>query len=338
MGEIALVRHEEADDRRWDDFVSESVNGTLFHRRGFLAYHPPERFEDCSLSFYRGGKPLAVLPAALVRDKGRRVLRSHPGASYGGLVVAKPPGVRAAVEMARLLVEWGRAQELARIEMRLAPRIFSALPCDEIEFALRHAGFSCAAAELSTCYDVGRLGEEFVSTDRILKTFAPPCARATRKARASDLEHTSCDREEEFSEFWDVLTANLERHEARPTHSREELWDLKRRFPDDVQLFAIRLEGRIVGGVFAFVCNPRAAHVFYFASRPEQQGLRPLNLAVLELIRWAAARKLRFVNFGISTEQGGHVVNWGLFRFKESFGGGGVLRQLWRCEFGEKGA
>lgn len=329
MAELGIRRLTDADAERWDEFVGASLNGTLFQRRRFLGYHPPDRFEDHSLLFCEGSRLVGVLPAAVIERKGQRILKSHPGASYGGIVVARPPGLKRASRMTELVVEWGVELGLDAVEMRLAPRIYCASPCDELEFGLRLQGFRQVEVELSTCYDLGPLGSGDVPAERILDTFQPACARATRKALAGALEVHFCEERAQFDAYWDMLAANLEKHDARPTHSATELYGLKQRFPDDVQLLGVFLRGEIVGGLVAFVCNPRAAHVFYFASRPEQQRERPLNLAVLELIRLAARRGLRYVNFGISTEAGGTSVNWGLFRFKESFGAGGTLRSYW---------
>jgi hypothetical protein len=332
MAELGIRRLADADVERWDEFVGASLNGTLFQRRRFLAYHPQDRFEDHSLLFCEGARLVGVLPAAVIERKGRRILKSHPGASYGGIVVAHPPGLKRASRMTELLVEWAAELGLDAVEMRLAPRIYCASPCDELEFALRLQRFRELEVELSTCYDVAALGAGDVPAERILDTFQPACARATRKALAGALEARLCEERTHFDAYWEMLAANLEKHDARPTHSASELYALKQRFPADVQLLGVFLRGEIVGGVVAFVCNRRAAHVFYFASRPEQQRERPLNLAVLELIRFAARRELRYVNFGISTEAGGTAVNWGLFRFKESFGAGGTLRSYWARE------
>ena len=37
----------------WDSFVRNANNGTIFHLRKFLNYHPGERFKDNSIEFYK---------------------------------------------------------------------------------------------------------------------------------------------------------------------------------------------------------------------------------------------------------------------------------------------
>jgi hypothetical protein len=330
MAELQARRFAAGEESRWDAFVRDSTNGTLFHQRRFLAYHPPGRFEDHSLLILRGERLVGVFPAAVVERKGRRWLKSHPGASYGGLVVAEPPGLERAQRMTELVLESARAAGLGGVELRTSERIFQRTPCEELEFALRLARFHAAEVELSTCVELSRIGAP--STEAILASFDPSASRAARKALAAGVRVRGAGSAAELAAFWQVLARNLERHGARPTHSCEELAALRGLCPDAVQLFAAFEGERLVAGVLALACNASAAHTFYFASERDAQPRRPLNLVVVEVLRWALLRGLRYVNFGISTEAGGAHVNAGLFRFKESFGGGGVTRVLWTRE------
>ena len=44
-----IRRYKNMDENLWDNFVLNSNNGTLFHLRSFLNYHPKGRFKDYSL-------------------------------------------------------------------------------------------------------------------------------------------------------------------------------------------------------------------------------------------------------------------------------------------------
>ena len=75
---------------KWDAFVmSHAVNGTFLHTRRFLNYHPQGRFEDCSLMIYNAQELCAVIPAAVGMVDGKRMLRSHPGSTFGGILVGE---------------------------------------------------------------------------------------------------------------------------------------------------------------------------------------------------------------------------------------------------------
>ena len=44
------------DTKNWDDFVNRSNNGTIFHTRKFLSYHPKNRFWIIVLYFKKKKK------------------------------------------------------------------------------------------------------------------------------------------------------------------------------------------------------------------------------------------------------------------------------------------
>jgi hypothetical protein len=80
--------------------------------------------------------------------------------------------------------------------------------------------------------------------------------------------------------------------------------------------------------VFATL-HDRALYTLYIAQDFAQQGKRPLPLLVHELACLTLREGRDVLDFGISTEAGGTVVNDGLFFFKESFGGESVRRESW---------
>ena len=82
-----IYRYTDSDQSLWDDFVPNANNGTLFHLRSFLSYHPYDRFVDHSLLVNKKGKTFSVFPAAEQEIDGSRYLVSHPGSSVGSFVV-----------------------------------------------------------------------------------------------------------------------------------------------------------------------------------------------------------------------------------------------------------
>lgn len=324
---IDVRRYSEIEQGVWDDFVGQSLNGTIFHRRHFLNYHPAGRFEDCSVMFFNKNRLIGVFPAALVEVDGATVLKSHPGASYGGLVVKSSPGIARASGMVESLLQFARQVGCARVELRIAPKIFSRYPTDEIDFALRINGFDVRDVELSTCYPLARLTE--AGDKAILKTFADRARWSVNMAMRSNVDVRLCEKDAEFGAYWDLLAENLKKHRATPTHSKAELIDLRHRFPDDILLLAAFHEREMIAGVLPFIANAQTMHIFYIGSRSEHQAKQPLGLVIFRLIEFARRRGLRYVNFGISTEDHGRHVNWSLFKFKEGFGGHGIIRSYW---------
>ena len=44
----------------WDRFVLNSDNGTIFHTRKFLSYHPKTRFKEASIVVTKNNKTLVI--------------------------------------------------------------------------------------------------------------------------------------------------------------------------------------------------------------------------------------------------------------------------------------
>ena len=87
----------------WDNFVTSANNGTLFHQREFLNYHPTSRFKDDSIIFTKSDHIISVMPAALFENDKKIECVSHPGASYGGLVLSHNVGLKDTFEIVKQL-------------------------------------------------------------------------------------------------------------------------------------------------------------------------------------------------------------------------------------------
>src|SRR5438874_1381176 len=84
---VTVSWYSPGDAAEWDAFVSDSPVGNFLHTRTFLGYHGT-RYEDRSL-VYRDSKGAicGLMPAAL-HPADPNAIVSHPGATYGGLLLA----------------------------------------------------------------------------------------------------------------------------------------------------------------------------------------------------------------------------------------------------------
>jgi lipid II:glycine glycyltransferase (peptidoglycan interpeptide bridge formation enzyme) len=130
-----------------------------------------------------------------------------------------------------------------------------------------------------------------------------------------------------------MLKAHMKlRHNVQPTHSLEELLELRAIFPQRIRLFVARLEIEMIAGMVIFVCNRRAALAFYYVSHREGfQLYHGFNLLVYEVVRWCSEQGFRFLDLGTFTIN--MQPNWGLASFKESFGTQGVFRDTMAAAF-----
>ncbi|MGM9928071.1 MAG: GNAT family N-acetyltransferase [Bacillus sp. (in: firmicutes)] len=317
---INIYKDEFAD--QWDSFVQQSRNGTFMQQRKFLNYHPPEKFHDCSLMVYdEQNQLIAVIPAALKQEDDTPIFSSYPGASHGGIIVNQKFDTSKALELIPLLIEHCISLNLKGIELKMPPRIYHSWPTDEIDFSLRYHGFSPEISELATALPL----KEIDKPDSYMNKNS---FRNMNKAIKQGVLVTESD---DYKFFWEILESNLKgRHNTLPTHTYDNMLDIIQRYPTQIKLFAAFYEGKMIGGVLVFLLNHRVINCFYICHDNQYQHLRPLNLVFNQLIAWGMKEGFHFVDWGISTENKGKVINSGLFKFKEGFGGRGILRETYK--------
>lgn len=303
-------------DKDWDDFIATSDNGTIFHTRRFLSYHPAGRFPDASLVIRKSGKIFAVLPATVVEREGRKILSSHSGASYGGFAYNSALNLAESFELAAIAEEYARSLGCSRIQLTPPPAIYPSSVSNYIDFALTQHGFTYLKRELSSV--VALTAQE----DVMLARFRAEARTAASKSERLGIEIAECER---FEEYYDILRNNLKmRHGVAPTHTLDELLALKRMFPAKVRLWGAFLGDRLIAGVCNFTANARVVLAFYISHNTEFQEYRAVNLLFREIMKRSAAEGFSWLDFGIFTVN--MDPNWGLARFKENFGAKGIFR------------
>ncbi len=320
---LSIVRYTEAQAAIWDDCVKQSRNGTVFHTRQFLHYHPSDRFHDHSLIIYDGEVIVALLTAA-EKDG---MLISHPGASYGGLVLMKQIGVIETGKIVEQVMEYAKKQEYRGISFaRIAP-ISLVQPYSEDQFYwLFQKGWSLEKVEMDGAIPLNSTTEE-----EFFSSVTGKCRNMIRQAKRANIEIKLSN---DFATFWPLLENVLaSRHASKPTHTREEIERLHALLPQSFRLLAAYRNGRMVGGIVLITINERALYTLYMAQEYEVQREHPMHLLLFEAMKLAKNEGKEMLHVGVSTEEGGKVANEGLFFFKESFGCKPVQRTSWSYYF-----
>jgi len=314
---IAFKRYASHDETRWERFVNASNNGSIFHTRRFLSYHPTHRFQDCSLIFEKKGKVISVMPAVSRRDEaGKLWLISHAGSSMGGLVFKKFTSLRDTFFVVESLLSFLQENKFDATQLTLPPLVYHSNPGNYFDFALLENGFSYLKREVSSVIPLN------FSESAILDAFNAEARRAVRKGMRSGVKIVESD---DYATFFAILEQNLKlRHDVQPTHTIDEMRQLVNLFPDEIKLFSAEIDEEMIAGVVLFECNAKVGLAFYISHREDRQKYRGVNLLFYEVIRYCLQRKLQYLDFGIFTVN--MKPNWGLARFKESFGALGVFR------------
>ena len=313
---ITVRKFTAKDTKDWDDFVNKSNNGTMFHTRRFLGYHPEHKFHDHSLIFKKKEKVISVLPAALIVEDGKNILASHPGTSVGSCAVPIELSFADALGIVEKLSSYCVENNFCKIRITQPPLIYSRRISQYMDFAFRKAGYHYLRREVSNILFLER------SVKENLVKFKSTHRTAIRKAEKSGVIIKQTD---EYENFYKILEKNLSiRHNVSPTHSLLELLYLKKLFPDRIILFGAYLKNEMIAGVINFVINGRIVLAFYVSHKKQYQELRPINLLFYKIFEWAIQQQFKAFDFGIFTVN--EIPNMGLARFKENFGASGVFR------------
>ena len=320
---IKIKKFSKNNSTTWDLFVQNANNGTLFHLRKFLNYHPEDRFKDHSVEIYKKNVLLSVFPAADIIIDNKKMLASHPGSSYGSFISKEELSIKDAIEMVSKLIEYSSKKGFEGIQLTIPPVFHSKRLSNYIEYSLLLNGFDYFKREVTSTLTI----EE--SEDKILNKFKPSHQRALRKSQKLGVRTRITGR---VDEFFSMLKSNLKiRHGVDPTHSLIELKLLIKLFPESINIFGAFYDNQMIAGVLNIVVKDDVALAFYIGHNEDFQELRPLNLLFFDIFKWGLKNNIKVYDFGTFTDKG--IANMGLGRFKESFGASGVFRDSFKILF-----
>lgn len=298
---------------QWDEFVDRAKNGSFLFMRGYMDYHS-DRFEDFSLvARDEKGRITALLPANIRGS----VLQSHGGLTYGGWIapykgfdVISMLAIQEAAN--RFLADAG----ISEIIYKPIPYIYSNGPAEEDLYMLFRNHAVLESSQVSITVD--------------LTTDARPDEAMARKARKAVRAGLRVNESLDLAPFWTILSDLLRsRYDVAPVHSLEEIKLLRDRFPDNIRLYVVSLDGKILAGSLLYLVG-RVVHAQYIAASPEGKQLNALPLLFDTLIRESRLKGYRYFDFGTCNEDGGWYLNEGLARQKISFGGRAVVYNTYR--------
>jgi hypothetical protein len=310
-----------ADEERWDALVARCALGTMLHTRRFLSYHG-DRFQDRSVLFQdESGRLCGVLPAA-VHPEDPVVVVSHPGITYGGLLLApEVSGLRA--------FECLQAARVLFADLGFRHLDYRSVPChlhrgiDQVDlYALWKMGARLRRRDLWNVIDLRQPGALAASRHRRLPR--PPAGGVTVAQESSAGA---------YDEFHALLTLSLQRgHSTRPVHTAAEMQLLQQRFPDQIGLWLARdSAGALLAGVWAFQLGG-VRHGQYGASTDTGRRHAAQDLILRRLIAQGVERGDSYFSFGTSTEDQGRILNEGLFGYKDKFGAGAVVHDFYELD------
>jgi Acetyltransferase (GNAT) domain len=306
-----LTSYQAAQAEIWDDLVARSANGTFLHTRRFISYHG-DRFRDCSLLFEnQRGCTVGVFPAAQDPDD-PDVIVSHPGLTYGGLIHDGSIRSMSMVDALAAIAAHYRGLGYQRLRYKPIPSIYHAVPAQDELYALFRLGARRCRSDLSVTIDLynrNRMTERRV--------------RSLKRANAAGV--STEESWDEIGDFWRLLELNLaRRHGVRPVHSLEQITQLHSLFRDEIFLIIAKIDDQLVGGTVLFSAGP-VLHMQYSATTAQGRATCATDPLMEHAIKLARKRDCRFFDFGTCGIDEARGLDEGLYQFKVSFGGGGVV-------------
>ena len=302
----------------WDRFVmQESGNGTFLQTRNFLNYHPAGRFEDASLVVTNERDAIvAVVPAAVQQRDGKHTFVSHPGSTYGGPVLREAYNTAArAIGILQAIDAYVAAHYEAAI-FRPTVGLLEKEENQTLLYAFTYLGYT-QFTELNTWVPLaGKSAED------ILASFRQDKRQNVRKAMKHDLTFRRLETQKEIETFHGLLAQNLEKYGVQPVHTAAELWEFKSsRLPEIAEFYGV-FEGErmVAGGMTFYFEQANVVHTQYLSADLSIRKYSPAAYLYYQVLCAAAAKGCKALSFGISTEDNGKVLNFGLVESKEGYG------------------
>ena len=301
-----------ADATVWNQFVAASRNGFFMFDRGYMDYHS-DCFADHSLLVFDEGELCAVLPA----NHKDGVLYSHQGLTFGGFLTGKSMRAETMLRVFEVSMDFLRNKGLKRIEYKAIPHIYHTYPSEEDLYALFRNGARIFRVDSSTAIPLDA-------------PYAPNKGKKASIARAKK-NNVEIRTGESLDDYFAILNARLAaRHDAKATHSADEMRLLQSRFPDNIVLYSAHLEGKMVAGILVYL-SPRVVHTQYIGALNEGLELGANEYLIDHIMKTYQGQKPYF-DFGISNENRGTVLNAGLAAQKEHFGGRTIVHQFYELD------
>ncbi len=316
--EIRIVRYNDEYKKVWNDFVKCSKSSMFMFDRNYMDYHK-NQFVDYSLLFYEKDKLIALLPANI---NGREVI-SHGGLTYGGLLYGVDIKQHVINRCIDSLIRFLNEEKIQKLHYKSVPFIYSVQPAEEDIYALFRAGASLEEVSASTAINL----QDPLKISHGRKN-------NYNKAKKKDIEIREVLSQKEYDVFIDLENEVLEgRHNTKAVHSGKELFMLHENFPDNIHLLCAYYENSMIAGVVYYEYD-NVVHTQYMAANEIAKKNGALDAIVIMIINRFTGQK-KWLDFGISTENHGKILNNGLIFQKEGFGGRTVVYEHWLLKLNE---
>lgn len=302
---IEIIPYDIIYKQAWNQAIANGKNSHFMFDRDYMEYHA-DKFIDASLLFFDDTELVAVLPATKHED----MLITHGGLTFGGLVISKKIKATQVLELFEELKLFLHKNNFKTLRYKAIPYIYHDLPAEEDLYALFRSNAVLVRRDISsTIFLNNKIG------------FSGGKKNGVAKAKKSNLIIRECT---DFDKFYLMLNDILaSKYETLATHTASEMALLNAKFPNNIKLFSVFHEDKMVAGAIMYITTT-VVHTQYLATTDIGRDTGALDYLLHYLINDLYSTK-QFFDFGISTEQQGRHLNAGLISQKEMFGARAVV-------------
>ncbi|SFE81242.1 GNAT family N-acetyltransferase [Flavobacterium xueshanense] len=302
MKNYSVKPYRESDYANWNAFIGQAKNATFLFHRDFMEYHK-DRFKDFSLLVFENKKLVAVLPANRVED----IVYSHQGLTYGGLVYSTKLNGEKVENILDSLMSFFKENEVQSFYFKPIPLFYTLKGNAEMDFFMLKKGAFLDKKEMNLGIN---LSMPLTISKSKLKHF--------RKIEELDLELVE---EKQLELFWKLVLEPrlLEKYDAKPVHTLQEIAALKEKFPNNIKQFSVYFEDVIIAGITLFETET-VVKSQYGATTKKGEELRALDFLFINLIRKYKSEGKLFFDMGIVNEDNEKGYHAGLLKQKEELG------------------
>jgi hypothetical protein len=293
----------EVNQDEWDAFLMQSPCEVFFFSRRFIAYHK-NRFKDASLMCYKNDKLFALLPGHMEQE----TYCSHRGLTFGGWIPHAKTSIEDWIEIYKQLEIYLKNAGVKFLEIKLLPAIYN---------QNHHSGFSYL------------LFQKKASLVRRDLNYVIPLQQKIAFNKTKTLiankplpDKFTIEQMLNFTAYWQNILAPelLEKYDAKPVHTLDEIHFLQKEFPQNIQLFQIKHLGHLVGGMVLFI-HKTVVKSQYVAVNALGRKLRASDYLYIFLIKKFQAYGFLYFDLGHPNFDEGYGLQTSLAKYKEELGG-----------------
>jgi|APSaa5957512535_1039671.scaffolds.fasta_scaffold08024_2 hypothetical protein len=308
---INIVRYSQLYRKQWNEFVASSKNGTFLIDRNYMDYHS-DRFEDYSIMAYKNNNLKAILPCSVSNNN---ILTSHAGLTYGGLLTDHTIRTPEMLLVMKKMMEFFVRNNIKEVYYKTIPHIYHKLPAEEDLYCLFRNNFELYRRDVSSSINI---------KSTTIKGKKINGAKRAQKLGMELVEMEDCQ------SLIDLINTNLkEKYGTVATHTAQELNFLKNRFDKNIKFYHAVLQGKILGGAVMFITDT-VAHAQYIVTNDEGKSKRALDFMIVTLVNHFN-NIVDWFDYGISTENNGHILNESLIKSKEDFNMSAICYDTYRA-------